>query len=130
MGPKRVWRSGVLRDAWTVAGLKIEHEFGSDGAEWFRVLRGLAWQGHPERLGQLVSFLMSQQLIAWPMLEFADDPAAWATEFSTEELAGVSSLRAKALKQSRFEGSRRIVVHCCRCAFASGRLCGLRQAIK
>ena len=101
MGPKRVWRSGVLRDDWTVAGIKIEHEHGSEGAEWFRVLRGQNWQGHPERLAQLVSFVMAQGLIAWPMLEFTDDPAAWATEFSIGELAGVSSLRAKALRQSR-----------------------------
>lgn len=94
MGPKRVWRSGVLRNAWAVVGIKIEHEFGSDGAEWFRVLRGLDWQGHPARLGQLVSVVMSQGPIAWPMVEFTDDPAVWATEFTTEELAGVSSLRA------------------------------------
>ena len=106
MGPKRLWRAGVLGDAWEVAHKRIKNAHGSAGSEWFLVLRDLKWQGSPERLCDLCCFLLNQGLNVWPMLEFTDDPGDWASRFSSEELAGLRALRSKAMKRPRCERRR------------------------
>ena len=101
MGPKRMWRNGCLGDAWGIALGTIKGAHGADGSEWFLTLRNLGWEGFPERLCELCSFLMAQRLNAWTMLEFTDDPGHWAPGFSHAELAGLRSLREKAMRRLR-----------------------------
>ena len=101
MGPKRMWRSGSLCDAWDIELRSITGAHGVDGSEWFLALRDLGWEGSPQRLCQLCSFLMEQGLNAWTMLEFTDDPGKWAPGFSHAELAGLRALRAKATRRLR-----------------------------
>ena len=101
MGPKRMWRSGSLCDAWDIELRSITGAHGVDGSEWFLALRDLGWEGSPQRLCQLCSFLMEQGLNAWTMLEFTDDPGKWAPGFSHAELAGLRALREKATRRLR-----------------------------